>query len=157
MIHSRWAVIIYTYIPNIQSYTTPHLIRSGHKFQIIASQHHALSPKVRSILMTAVTVALRFIERFLRDKDWWWLVLSRKVSPDRFTYGTVCECIVGNTFFKKIWYFSFKFYSKMYRKIKGNLDWNGRWYIFSYKINCWYIFHGYIFSVVLYKVYFILL
>ena len=40
-----------------------------------------------------LTAVIRFIERIVKEKAWWWLVISWRLSPNRFIYGSVYECI----------------------------------------------------------------
>jgi hypothetical protein len=45
------------------------------------------------------TEVVRFIEFFLKEKAWWWPVISRNLSPNRLKYCVVYDCILGNIYY----------------------------------------------------------
>jgi hypothetical protein len=41
---------------------------------------------------------IRFIEWFLKEKAWWWLVISQNLSPNQFIYDVMYDCMLENIY-----------------------------------------------------------
>ena len=47
-----------------------------------------------SWLIIEINAVISFIERFFKEKAWWWLVISCKLSLNRFIFGSFYDCVL---------------------------------------------------------------